>query len=138
MRLALTRAEARRLLRQPFLRVYGFRLRALGAGTCTLGVPFSRRLERPGGIVNGAVFMAAADVAMWLAVLTRLGRADRSVTLELKTAFLRPVRRANFRARARILRLGRRLVYGVVECVTADGALVAHHTVTYARPDVSP
>jgi len=133
----VTRAQVQRLLRRPFLRAYGFRVRALGPGTCTLDVPFSRRLERPGGIVGGIVFMAAADAAMWLAILTRLGLADRSVTVELKTTFLQPVRRADFRCRARILRLGRRLVYGVVES-TAAGALVAHHTVTYARPDVSP
>lgn len=135
MRVGITRAEAERLLRAPFLRPYGFALRTLRAGECTLEVPFSRRLERPGGVVNGAVLMAAADVATWLAILARLGREDPAVTVGLTTAFVRPVRRAGFRCRARIVRLGRRLVHGVAECVAADGRLVAHHTVTYARPD---
>jgi len=138
VRLAVTRAELTQVLRARFLRPYGFRLRTIGAGACTLDVPFRKRLERPGGLVNGQILMAAADVAMWLAIMTRLGRDDPSVTVELKTTFLRPVRRAGVRCRARILKFGRRLIYGVVESVTIEGELVAHHTVTYARPDVSP
>lgn len=138
MPLALSRAAARALLRAPFLRPYGLVLERLRAGECTLQVPFRKRFERPGGVVSGPVFMAAADVAMWLAVLSRLGPHDRSVTVDLSTAFLRPVRREGFRCRARIVKLGRRLVYGIVECTTADGEMAAHHRVTYVRPDVSP
>jgi len=32
--------------------------------------------------------MAAADVAMWLAIMTRLGTAEVAVTAEMKTNFL--------------------------------------------------
>jgi acyl-coenzyme A thioesterase PaaI-like protein len=39
-----------------------------------------------------------------------------------------------FRCAARVLKLGRRLVYGVAECVNGEGRLLAHHGVTYARP----
>ena len=34
---------------------------------------------------------------------------------------------------ARILKLGRRLIYGVVECVDSSGRLLTHSTVTYVR-----
>ena len=50
----------------PFTRAYGFRLHAIAPGQCTLDVPFQPLFERPGGIVGGQVFMAAAgrgDVA---------------------------------------------------------------------------
>lgn len=36
------------------------------------------------------------------------------------------------RCRARVLKLGRRLVYGVAECLAGD-RLLTHHTLTYAR-----
>jgi hypothetical protein len=36
--------------------------------------------------------------------------------------------------RARILRLGKRLVYGVAECTNVHGVLLTYHTMTYARP----
>ena len=128
-------ADLAALLRDTeFTRTYGFALHAIGDGTCALDVPFRKAFERPGGIVSGQVFMAAADVAMWLAIMTKLGRQDTSVTAEMSTAFLGAAREEPFRCTARILKLGRRLIYGVAESAAADGRLLAHHTITYARP----
>lgn len=74
MALAATAEELQRLLAAvPFTRRYGFKVTAIGDGVCTLEVPFQAEFERPGGIVAGQVFMAAADVAVWLAIMTRLG-----------------------------------------------------------------
>jgi acyl-coenzyme A thioesterase PaaI-like protein len=81
--------------------------------------------------------MAAADVAMWLAIKTKLGLADSSVTAEMKTNFLAGAKRTGFRCRAKILKLGRRLIYGVAECVDGSGRLLTHHTVTYIRAEES-
>jgi len=135
MALAVTDAELRALLADvPFTRAYGFRLSSIADGQCAIDVPFQKTFERPSGIVSGQVFMAAADVAMWLAIMTKLGRTDASVTAAMTTAFLGSAKEEAFRCTARILRLGRRLVYGVAESVGTDGRLLAHHTVTYARP----
>jgi acyl-coenzyme A thioesterase PaaI-like protein len=134
MALAVTETELRRILDDvAFTRSYGFRLQAIGEGECTLEVPFRTDFERPGGIVSGQVFMAAADVAMWLAIMTRLGATDGSVTAGMTSAFLGAARREPFRCTARIVKLGRRLVYGVAESVGAGGRLLAHHSLTYAR-----
>lgn len=134
MALAVTEAELRRLLEDvAFTRLFGFRLQAIGDGECTLEVPFQTVFERPGGIVSGQVFMAAADVAMWLAIMTRLGATDGSVTAGMTSAFLGAARREPFRCTARIMKLGRQLVYGVAESVGAGGRLLAHHSLTYAR-----
>jgi uncharacterized protein (TIGR00369 family) len=110
-------------------------LKAIADGECTLHVPFQEAFERPGGIVSGQVFMAAADVAMWLAIMTKLGTADKSVTVEMTTAFLNGARQEDFQCTATILKLGKRLVYGVAECVNYTGKRLTHHTMTYARPD---
>jgi uncharacterized protein (TIGR00369 family) len=118
-----------------FTRSYGFTLHGAAEGRCSLDVPFREDFERPGGIVNGLVFIAAADVAMWLAIKTRLGLADPSVTAEMKTSFLRSARKEGFRCTATVLKLGRRLIYGVAECVDGGGSLLAHHTLTYIRAD---
>lgn len=134
MALVVTEAELQRILDDvAFTRSYGFRLQAIGDGECTLEVPFRTDFERPGGIVSGQVFMAAADVAMWLAIMTRLGATDGSVTAGMTSAFLGAARREPFRCTARILKLGGRLVYGVAESVGAGGRLLAHHSLTYAR-----
>jgi acyl-coenzyme A thioesterase PaaI-like protein len=126
--------ELRRVLAGArFTRHYGFRMESVGDGECTVRVRFRAALERPGGIVSGPAFMAASDAAMWLAVMTRLGPHDLSVTSEMHTAFLAAARREGFRARARVLRWGNRLVYGVAECVSDSGILLAHSTLTYRR-----
>jgi len=132
--LAATEAELRRVLDQvPFTRAYGFLLHAIAPGQCTLDVPFQPIFERPGGMVGGQVFMAAADVAMWLAIKTRLGSADESVTATMTSAFLDAARHEPFRCTARVVKLGRRLVYGVAESVSSEGRLLTHHSLTYAR-----
>ncbi len=135
---AATEAELRVLMAQAvFARDHGFRVHAVGDGECTVHVPFTPALERPGGIVGGPAFMAAADVTMWLAILSRLGPGDMSVTADLKSTFLSVARREDFYCTARVLKLGRRLIYGLAECVSGDGRLLTHHTVTYARPEES-
>ena len=67
--------------------------------------------------------------------MTKLGAADGSVTAEMKTNFLCSARKEDFLCRAKILKLGRRLIYGTAECTTLAGKLIAHHTITYIRPD---
>src|SRR5947199_4740891 len=122
MALAATEAELRGILEDvAFTRSYGFRLQAIDEGQCTLEVPFQAAFERPGGIVSGQVFMAAADVAMWLAIITKLGATDPSVTAEMTTAFLGSAKEEAFRCTARVLKLGRRLVYGVAGGGGTDG-----------------
>jgi uncharacterized protein (TIGR00369 family) len=134
--LAATEAELRDLLSQvSSIKHYGFRLNSFSDGECTLLVPFHHDLERPGGIVGGQVFMAVADVAMWLAIITRLGPRDGSVTAEMKTNFLSGARQEDILCHARILKLGRRLIYGVAECTNRESKLLTHHTITYIRPD---
>jgi acyl-coenzyme A thioesterase PaaI-like protein len=107
----------------------------LNDGECSIDVAFQEAFERPGGIVSGQVYMAAADVAMWLAIKTKLGLTDSSMTVEMKTNFLAGERGTGFRCTAKVLKLGRRLIYGVAECVGEDGRLLTHHTVTYIRAE---
>ena len=117
----------------PFLRPYGFRVESTGVGECTLVVPFQSALERPGGIVSGLTMMGAADVAMWLAIMTLRGMAEQWVTSDMKTAFLKSARGEDISCSARVLKPGKRTIYGTAECRSAAAGLVAHHVLTYAR-----
>jgi acyl-coenzyme A thioesterase PaaI-like protein len=134
MKIAVTEDELTQLLASaPFTRIYGFTLASAAEGQCTILVPFQDAFERPGGIVSGPVFMAAADVAMWLAIKTKLGLADGSLTAEMKTSFLSGAKNEDFRCTARVLKCGRRLIFGFAECVNNRGTLLTHHTLTYIR-----
>lgn len=131
-----SRAGLQRLLdRARFVRFYGFRVVKVGDGSCTLELPHRKSLERPGGIVNGPSLMAAADCAMWLAIKGRFGLDYDALTSELNTAFLAPAKGEHVYCSARILRAGRRRIYGTAECHNRAGRLFSHHTVTYVQPD---
>jgi len=119
--------------RSKFLRPWGFRVTTVGDGECTLELPHRRALERPGGIINGPALMAAADCAMWVAIKARIGIEHDALTAELNTAFLSPANGSNVFCTARILKFGRRRIYGVAECHDRGGKLYSHHTLTYAR-----
>jgi len=133
-KLAATKRQLQALLeRSRFVRSYGFRMISLDAEAATIELPFRRALERPGGIVNGPALMAAADCAMWVAIKSRIGIDRDALTSELNTAFLAPAIEEPVRCTARILKLGKRRIYGVAECHSRNGKLFTHHTVTYVR-----
>ena len=131
--LAVSTADLNALLEaHEFTRRHGLRVVAVGDGECEIEVPYRPENDRPGGVVSGQVFMLAADVAFWLAIKTRLGLDDASVTSSMTTAFLGSARGEPLRCRAQVLKLGRRLVYGSAECFAGQRSMT-HHTVTYAR-----
>jgi uncharacterized protein (TIGR00369 family) len=129
-----SKAALQKLLgRSRFVSSYGLRLVSISDIECTIAMPFRRALERPGGTVNGPAFMAAADCAMWLAIKRHIGIEHDAVTSELNTAFLNAARRETVYCTARVLKLGKRIIYGTAECHDRRGKLFTHHSVTYAR-----
>jgi acyl-coenzyme A thioesterase PaaI-like protein len=116
-----------------FLAQYAFAVQSCAAGECVLRVPYASSLERPGGIVSGMTLMGAADVAMWLAIMTLRGTSEHWVTSDMKTAFLRSGRREDFLCTAKVLKLGQRLAYGTAECNGVSSGLLAHHVLTYSK-----
>jgi len=129
-----SKAALQKLLgRSRFVSSYGLKLVAITDADCTIAMPFRRALERPGGTVNGPAFMAAADCAMWLAIKRHIGIEHDAVTSELNTAFLNAARRETVYCTARVLKLGKRIIYGTAECHDRRGKLFTHHTITYAR-----
>jgi uncharacterized protein (TIGR00369 family) len=126
-------ALAKLLGRSKFVSSYGLRLVAVSDAKCTIAMPFRSAFERPGGTVNGPAFMAAADCAMWLAIKRHIGIQHDAVTSELNTAFLNAARRETVYCTARVLKLGKRIIYGTAECHDKRGKLFTHHSVTYAR-----
>ncbi len=133
-KLAVTEEELRQVLSESaFAKVYNFKLRSIAVDECALTVPFQTALERPGGIIAGTIYMTVADVAMWLAIMTRLGKDASTVTSEMTTAFLNSARQEDVWCSAKVLKFGKTRIYGVAECRSNAGNLLTHHTVTYAR-----
>src|SRR5690349_19909922 len=68
------------LAASPILQTYEISVTACASGECSIIVPFVPALVRMGGIVSGMTLMGAADVAMWLAIMTYRGSVERWVT----------------------------------------------------------
>jgi uncharacterized protein (TIGR00369 family) len=91
---------------------------------------------RPGGTVAGPVLFWLADLAMYAAVMSAIGKVPLAVTTDATIHFLRPSRAGVLLARACVLKEGKRLVVGDVRVAREgeDDAPVAHVVMTYSRP----
>ena len=91
---------------------------------------------RPGGTVSGPTIFALADVAVYLAILSRIGPKALTVTTNASIDFLRkPSAGRDIIAVAKILKLGRVLVVGDA-LIYSDGLAdpVARASMTYSIP----
>ncbi|MFZ1660331.1 MAG: PaaI family thioesterase [Paracoccaceae bacterium] len=91
---------------------------------------------RPGGTVSGPTMFGLADVAFYLALLSRIGPVALAVTTNVSIDFLRkPMADADLLGEARILKLGRQLAVGDV-MIYSEGqdAPVARASLTYSIP----
>ncbi|MDX1430909.1 MAG: PaaI family thioesterase [Gammaproteobacteria bacterium] len=133
----ITAAELEAMAREdvPLAGKLGLSIEHVAPGEVTVRAPNDPDFIRPGGTVAGPVLMAMADFAMYGAVLSRIGRVDLAVTTNLNINFLRRPALGDVVARARLLKLGKRLAVGEVS-IYSDGSeeLVAHVTATYSIP----
>ena len=116
----------------PWVKELGLVVESVDPQTTVLLLPDAPQLKHSGGVVCGQVLMAAADSAMVVAFSAALGGFRPMTTVNLNTTFLRPIGGGDMRVRARVIRVGKSLLYGEVEIVGADGRVAAHATTTYA------
>ncbi len=117
----------------PWVQELNLTVESLADGEVTLRLPFDARLARVGGMVCGQALMAAADTAMVLAIVTRLGTRRPMTTVQLNTSFLKPLASQDARVIARVVRAGKSLVFGEIDIVaTGDGKSVCRASTTYA------
>jgi uncharacterized protein (TIGR00369 family) len=106
---------------------------AAGVG---LRLRVAERHLRPGGTVSGPSIFALADVAMYLAILSRIGPVALAVTTSCAVDFMRkPAAGRDLLGEARVLKLGRSLAVGDVLVFSEGGAdPVARASLTYSIP----
>ncbi len=91
---------------------------------------------RPGGTISGPSIFALADVAVYLAVLSRIGPVALAVTTNATIDFMRkPAAGMDLRAEVRLLKLGRQLAVADA-LIYSDGKPdpVARASMTFAIP----
>lgn len=113
------------------------RIESVSADAVVIRHPVSEESLRPGGTVSGPVLMAAADVALYVAILAEIGLEPLAVTTQLSINFLRkPSAGQDILAHCQLLKCGRTLAVGEVSLFSeGDGRAVAHVVGTYALPN---
>lgn len=91
---------------------------------------------RPGGTVSGPAMFALADLAVYAAILSRIGEAGlQAVTANMALNFLKRPEPGDIVADTELLAFGSRLIVAEVRLkAAATSALVAIATATYALP----
>ncbi len=114
------------------------RVEAVQGDTVLICQPITDRHGRPGGTLSGPTMMMLADTAAWLAILAQIGPVLLAVTTSLHIDFLRKPQLSDLMARARVLKLGRRLAVVDIELFSRGSVeLVAKAQVTYSLPSPS-
>ena len=83
-----------------------------------------------------STIMALADVAVYAALLSKIGPVSLAVTSNLNINFMKePSKSQSILAQAKMLKVGKRLAVGeVLVFTTGDTDPIAHVTMTYAIP----
>lgn len=112
-----------------------YTIEAVGPGTCRVRLHYHPRHVRPGGTLSGPSMMALADLALYVAVLSVIGKVELAVTTNLSINFLAKPEKADLIGECRLLKAGKRLCVGEVSIFSEHSeGLVAHVAGTYSVP----
>ena len=102
------------------------------AGTAVLAFEPDERFKQGGGIIHGGIVTTMLDYALALAAFSRLEPGQSFATVSLTTHFLRQALPGRHLAKARLDRMGGKLIFAdvrpaaeVVELIAASAARVA-------------
>ncbi|HOV68001.1 MAG TPA: PaaI family thioesterase [Methanoregulaceae archaeon] len=84
------------------------------------------------GWVQGGLYTALADEAVVLAVYQTLNDGETIASITESTSFLRGVNEGTLRAVGRVVRRGRRVIFGEGQVFDGEGRLCSTTTVSYA------
>jgi uncharacterized protein (TIGR00369 family) len=117
----------------PFARLIGIELEEIGSGTATISLKVRKELTQNQGMVHGGAVASLIDTATAFAILTLLEPSEKVTTVDLTISYLRPVTRGRLRARARVVRAGRRLFVVSAEVFSGETTLTATALSTYIK-----
>ena len=114
----------KRLADSPALGWLSPSLEELGVDRCVLKLPYRQEITNGSGTVHGGILAALADTAVAFALSTNFDGKMGFATTDLTIHYLRRAR-GEVRARARIIKKGKRVNVGEVEIQDLSGREVA-------------
>ncbi|MDE2573320.1 MAG: PaaI family thioesterase [bacterium] len=117
--------------RSHYLKLLDLKLESVGEGTAVMRMPYREEITNGTGAVHGGAITSLCDTCFYIALASIYGEDQETTTASLHVAFLAPALAPHdLIAEARVLKAGRRIVYGEVS-VTGGERLVAHATLNF-------
>jgi uncharacterized protein (TIGR00369 family) len=120
----------KRLASSPALRWLEPNLEEIDLDFCVLGLRYRAEITTGSGTIHGGVLATLADTAVAFALSTNFDGKMGFATADMTIHFLRRAK-SDVRARARIIKKGRRVNVGDVEIVDAGDRTVARALATF-------
>jgi len=108
-------------------------LDSFAPGRAIVALTLRREHLQNNGVVHGGVIASLIDTATAFAVLTVVPKEERVTTVDLTITYLHSLVEGRVRARAEVLRTGRRVIAVSAEVLTEDETLAATALSTYLR-----
>lgn len=112
----------------PITELLAIRPLEIGDGTARVELDAGPRLHNAMRTVHGGVFCDLADVAMGVALATRVADDETFSTLQLQMSYFQAVGQGRLQALAKVLRRGRSTAYLECDILDPDDQLVAKAT----------
>ncbi len=108
------------------------------AGYSRVRMPFNPIFANSWNNTHGGALMTLADIAFYfaLATLNGLEASGNFATAELKNNFLQPTSQVDLYAEARVIKNGKRIIFGDVEINDISDRRISHATVSYIRKGI--
>jgi uncharacterized protein (TIGR00369 family) len=114
-----------------FVLLLDLQLEKVERGKAVMRMPFRAEITNGTGAVHGGAIVSLCDTAFYVALASIFGREQDTTTVSLQCNFLAPARPPHdLIAEARVLKPGRRIVYGEVN-VRSGEKIVAHATLNF-------
>ena len=114
-----------------FVALLDLKLEKVEHGSAVMRMPLRPEITNGTGAVHGGAIVSLCDTAFYVALASIYGREQDTTTVSLQCNFLAPALPPHdLIAEARVLRAGRRIVYGEVY-VRSGEKIVAHSTLSF-------
>ena len=123
-----------------FVALLDLKLEEVERGRAVMRMPYRDEITNGTGAVHGGAIVSLCDTVLYCALASIFGREQETTTASLQCNFLRPALPPHdLIAEARVLKAGRRIVYGEVY-VRSGEKIVAHATLDFLNtyPEEKP
>nr|WP_231961158.1 PaaI family thioesterase [Sulfolobus sp. A20] len=115
----------------PMSQLLGIKVIEIAKDHVIVKFPFKELISIPGGIVHGGISMYVLDTVCWS--VARLVSDSQVLTLELKIAFLSPLKGNEFKVIGKILKKGKRAIFVEGEIYNDKGELCVKALGTFMK-----